>query len=154
MIERQILEDLLRQSLSTPKIASRLGFSESGVRYWEAKYGLKTTFGPHGKGRRVKSSSERARDMVREVSAHRRRLKSRAIAYKGGQCILCGYDWCNAALEFHHLDRTTKSFGLSRKGITRSWDSIKTELDKCILICANCHREVESGQATAHGFFS
>jgi hypothetical protein len=148
LIERQPLEDLLRQNLSTPKIAARLGVSESGVRYWEEKYDLKTAFGPHGKGRRMKSPNERARDMVREVSTDRRRLKSRAIAYKGGKCILCGYDRCNAALEFHHLDRTIKSFGLSRKGFTRSWDSIKTELDKCILICANCHREVEAGART------
>ncbi|HEV2389345.1 MAG TPA: hypothetical protein VGS04_01340 [Nitrososphaerales archaeon] len=118
------------------------------MRYWEKKYGLRTAFGPHGKGRRVKSPKERARDMVREVNTHRRRLKSRAIAYKGGKCILCGYDRCNAALEFHHLDRAIKSFGLSRKGITRSWDSIRTELDKCILICANCHREVEAGVRT------
>jgi len=49
-------------------------------------------------------------------------------------------------LEFHHLDKETKSFGLSKKGIIRSWESIKKELDKCVLICANCHREVEAGE--------
>jgi hypothetical protein len=100
LIERRLLEDLLKQGLSTPKIAARLGFSQSGVRYWEAMYGLKTAFGPHGKGRRVKSPKQRAADTVREVTAQRRRLKSRAIAYKGGKCILCGYDGCNAALSF------------------------------------------------------
>jgi len=109
-----------------------------------------TAFGPHGKGRRVKSPKERAADTVREVTTHRRRLKSRAIDYKGGKCILCGYDRCNAALEFHHLDKTTKAFGLSRKGVIRSWDSVKKELDKCVLICANCNREVEAGVRTIH----
>ena len=83
--------------------------------------------------------------MVQKPILHRRRLKAKAIEYKGGKCILCGYDRCSAALEFHHLDRTSKSFGLSRKGIIRSWDSIRKELDKCVLICANCHREVEAG---------
>lgn len=130
--------------MSTSRIAARLGLSESGVRYWEGKYGLGTAFGPHGKGRRVKSSKERAADMVREVTAHRRHLKSKAIEYKGNKCVLCGYNKCNAALEFHHLDRKTKAFGLSRNGVTRSWDSIRKELDKCILVCANCHREVEA----------
>ena len=71
-----------------------------------------------------------------------------AIAYKGGKCFLCGYHRCNAALEFHHLDKTTKSFGLSRKGIIRSWESIMKELYKCVMICANCHREVEAGVRT------
>lgn len=59
--------------------------------------------------------------------------------------MLCGYDKCNAALVFHHLDRTIKTFGLSTKGVIRSWDSMKHELDKRVLICANCHREVEAG---------
>lgn len=60
-------------------------------------------------------------------------------------CTLCGYDKCNAALEFHHLDRTIKTFCASTKGVIRSWDSMKHELDKCVPICANCHREVEAG---------
>jgi len=86
-----------------------------------------------------------AKAMVLEPTIHRRRLKTKAIEYKGGKCMLCGYDRCNAALEFHHLDKTTKSFGLSRNGVIRSWESIRTELDKCVLVCANCHREVETG---------
>jgi hypothetical protein len=82
---------------------------------------------------------------VREAVDYRRRLKARAIAYKGGKCVLCGYCKCNGALEFHHLSRSSKTFGLSKKGMIRSWPSIEKELDKCVLICANCHREVEAG---------
>ena len=49
------------------------------------------------------------------------------------------------ALEFHHLDPSQKDFGISSKGYTRSWDKVKEELDKCILVCSNCHREIHSG---------
>ena len=68
-----------------------------------------------------------------------------SIYYKGGQCQLCGYEKCLQALEFHHLESSCKDFGISDKGYTRSWKKIKEELDKCILLCANCHREVHSG---------
>lgn len=67
-----------------------------------------------------------------------------AINYKGGHCQLCGYDRCPEALEFHHLESSGKDFGISNKGYTKSWNKVKKELDKCILLCANCHREVHS----------
>ncbi|AEQ34205.1 HNH endonuclease [Bacillus phage Bastille] len=67
-----------------------------------------------------------------------------AIEYKGGQCAVCGYDRCRWALEFHHVNPEDKEFGIS-DGNTRSWDKVKAELDKCVLLCANCHREVEAG---------
>lgn len=65
-----------------------------------------------------------------------------AIIYKGGRCMICGYDRCHEALEFHHLDSNKKDFGVSQDGLTRSWERVRNELDKCILICANCHREL------------
>lgn len=68
-----------------------------------------------------------------------------AIEYKGGKCQICGYDKCEGALELHHLHQEKKSFGIGDKGYTRSWDKVKTELDKCILLCANCHREIGAG---------
>lgn len=71
-------------------------------------------------------------------------LKRRAIEYKGGCCELCGYSRCVEALEFHHEDPSEKEFGLGQRGLTRSWEKIKAELDKCQLLCANCHREVHA----------
>lgn len=65
-----------------------------------------------------------------------------AIEYKGGRCMICGYCKCPEALEFHHEDSTKKDFGVSQDGLTRSWERVKKELNKCILICANCHREL------------
>jgi len=75
------------------------------------------------------------------VQTRRKSIKNRSIEYKGGKCERCEYSKCVEALEFHHMDPNEKDFGLSAKGITHSWDKIKDELDKCILLCANCHRE-------------
>ncbi len=61
--------------------------------------------------------------------------------------MICGYKRCSAALDFHHIDSKAKEFGLSANGLTRSWEKMKAELDKCVLICANCHREVHAGIA-------
>mgnify|MGYP003431129005 FL=1 len=48
-------------------------------------------------------------------------------------------------MEFHHLDPEQKDFGIAAKGYTRSWEKVKEELDKCIMVCANCHREIHDG---------
>jgi DNA replicative helicase MCM subunit Mcm2 (Cdc46/Mcm family) len=87
---------------------------------------------------------QRAEYLKKAVTARRKKLKKMAIEYKGGKCIFCGYNKCNDALDFHHLDSNKKEFGLSVRGLTRSWEKIKEELDKCILVCANCHRELHA----------
>lgn len=69
-----------------------------------------------------------------------RKTKLKAIEYKGGKCIVCGYNKSIRALQFHHLDPTQKDFGIS--GTTKSFEKLKPELDKCVLLCANCHGEV------------
>ena len=66
------------------------------------------------------------------------------IEIMGGCCKLCGYSKCTAALEFHHIDPTQKDFTFS-KSKNLSWDKIDKELQKCILVCANCHREIHYG---------
>lgn len=71
-------------------------------------------------------------------------LKLKAIKYKGGKCAKCGYDTNTNALEFHHVDTKTKEFNISKYALGKPWAEIKIELDKCILLCANCHREVHS----------
>ena len=73
-----------------------------------------------------------------------RKNKQRAIDYKGGKCACCGYNKCRAAMEFHHTDPLKKEGETSKlKGGT--WERFKKELDKCILLCSNCHRELHSG---------
>jgi hypothetical protein len=63
----------------------------------------------------------------------------------GGRCVLCGYSRFHAALQFHHVDPAAKSFALSREGVTRSLARARAEAQKCVLLCANCHAEVEGG---------
>lgn len=81
---------------------------------------------------------------VDAVVKRRLKVKQDAINYKGGCCSKCGYDKCRSALEFHHLDPSQKDFGVGEKGYTKAWETIKMELDKCILVCANCHREIHA----------
>lgn len=68
-----------------------------------------------------------------------------SVAYKGGKCQICGYSKYVGALEFHHIDPSQKDFGIASKGYTRSWDKNKEELNKCVLVCSNCHREIHAG---------
>ena len=68
-----------------------------------------------------------------------------AIELKGGKRQICGYSKYVGALDFHHLDEKKKSFDLSTRGLTRSWKKTKEEVDKCILVCSNCHREIHGG---------
>ena len=89
--------------------------------------------------------SDRAENLKKAVAKRRKKIKEMAIAYKGGKCCICDYHKCNTALDFHHRDDTKKSFGLSVRGLTRSWERTRKELDKCVLVCANCHREIHSG---------
>jgi hypothetical protein len=72
-------------------------------------------------------------------------VKRILVEEAGSRCALCGYDRCQAALEFHHLDPASKSFGIAGKGFTRSIDELRAEASKCVLLCANCHAEVEVG---------
>lgn len=83
---------------------------------------------------------------VEAVQRRREKLKALAVEYKGGKCEHCGYNKCIQALDFHHLDPTEKDFAIGNKGQTRSWGRIKQELDKCILVCSNCHREIHAEQ--------
>lgn len=79
----------------------------------------------------------------RDTSEYRREVKRKLVEYKGGKCKVCGYNRCTAALEFHHLDPTKKDFSIS--GGTRSFESLKDEVDKCVLVCSNCHKEIHQG---------
>ena len=74
------------------------------------------------------------------VSKSRGNLKEKAVEYKGGKCEKCGYDKCIVALCFHHIDSSKKDFMISR-GHLFGWVKTKQELDKCVLLCLNCHAE-------------
>ena len=75
-------------------------------------------------------------------AAVRRIVKQWAIEYKGKKCCKCGYNKCVQALDLHHLNPLEKDFNLSDRNLKLDWPLVKKELDKCILVCANCHREI------------
>ena len=91
-----------------------------------------------------RSYSDRRQYLIKAVHARRKKVRQMAVDYKGGRCETCGYNRCIDALEFHHNDLSKKNFGISEKGYTRSWKEVMKELDNCILICANCHRELHA----------
>ncbi len=81
--------------------------------------------------------------MYRYIRTHRLLQKKRIIYVMGGCCALCGYDKCSDAMELHHIDPTKKDFTFSQEFLCRDWNKyVLPELKKCILLCANCHREI------------
>lgn len=75
----------------------------------------------------------------------RRNKKAKLVNLFGGKCKLCGYRKYFGALDFHHINSKEKSFALSVKGLCYSWDTILAEAKKCMLVCKNCHAEIEAG---------
>ncbi len=93
---------------------------------------------------KAETTASKVLSSYEHVKKFRHKKKNKAILYKGGKCTICGYDKCNRNLAFHHIDPNMKDFNISAKG---SWgfERIKAELDKCILVCHNCHGEIHEG---------
>jgi len=96
------------------------------------------------KRRKVLSTERTAAASYSHTKRFRKNQKNRAVEYLGGKCTLCGYNKCNQSLDFHHKNPTTKEFSISQN-CNRSWSKMVKELDKCIILCRNCHGEVHAG---------
>jgi hypothetical protein len=164
-----LLRQLVSAHYSIREIAETVERSTATVRHWLAKLGLETNphrHSPaaaraaaagedeptlycsiHGITRHVRRDSGYRCAICRatHVSNRRRAMKQQLLDEAGGACLICGYDRCVAALRFHHLDPSTKSFTLALGGNTRSMARVRAEASKCVVLCANCHAEVESG---------
>lgn len=159
------IEACVEDGLTLREIADRLGRSVATVRHWMDRYGLKTA-----RRRRPKPCGEPVRTTMRcrrhgqtefvlegrgyyrcvrcrseAVSKRRRTVKRKLVEEAGGQCAVCGYSRCQQALQFHHLDPAVKEFHLGHQGQSRSLARSREEARKCVLLCANCHAEVEAG---------
>lgn len=171
-IERERLEALVHQGLTVGEIADALGLSKGTIRHWMRVYALRTA---RARGERVKIAKvakeagllmvtmscrhhgetdfvlegrgyDRCRRRRAEaVVRHRQKLKAVLVQEAGGRCCVCGYDRFLGALEFHHLDPSQKRLALSGQGVTYSLERLRAEARKCVLVCANCHAEVEAG---------
>jgi hypothetical protein len=89
-----------------------------------------------------------AQDLLIDVDpliTKRRAAKVRAVEYMGGHCYLCGCTGLPAIFEFHHRRAREKTFGISHTGAVHVWQTVVAELAKCVMLCANCHREVHAG---------
>lgn len=83
-------------------------------------------------------------DNATAIRYRKRALKHFLIQKKGGKCERCGYNKCEGALQFHHIDPTQKEFNFSHVNLSEIGLSLKDfleELEKCELLCANCHFE-------------
>jgi hypothetical protein len=78
------------------------------------------------------------------VTRRLQKVKRILVEEAGGQCVVCGYDRCMFSLHFHHLDPSTKSFRMSMSS-GKSLAAYRDEAGKCVLVCANCHGEIEAG---------
>jgi hypothetical protein len=78
------------------------------------------------------------------VTRRKQRVKRELVEWAGGCCTVCGYDRCIINLGFHHVDPSQKSFALDM-GTTKSIAAYLEEIEKCVLVCANCHGEIEMG---------
>jgi transposase-like protein len=168
-VDEARLKELVARGLTVRQIAAEVDRSYSTVRRWLMRYGLKTLH--HGPGRTAVAGAEPnvrfcrkhgVLEFVRRgdgnfqcpkcraerVSDRRRKVKAILVDEAGGRCQLCGYNRYQGALEFHHRDPRQKRFQLSLGGLTLAIDRLREEAQKCALLCANCHAEVEGGVAT------
>lgn len=81
------------------------------------------------------------------VKESRKKRKEDILYVMGEKCCLCGYNKAKAALELHHLNPEYKEFAISQC-LNRAWNTLHIEIQKCILVCANCHREIHEGLIT------
>jgi DNA-binding transcriptional ArsR family regulator len=164
-IERERLAGLVERGLSRREIAVELACHTSTVEHWLRKHGLRTararqsfvliesgdaigTCRTHGRTAFVREGRGYYRCKAcrkQRVVEWRQRAKRRLVAEAGGRCRVCGYNRFAGALHFHHLDPSRKEFALSTRGLTKSISRLRVEASKCVLLCSNCHAEVEAG---------
>lgn len=172
-LDEATLLELVQEGLTLTEMAHRLDRSISTVRYGLQRHGhwplasgrrriaarrareqglnkVELECSHHGLTEFVLEAGSRYRCLKcrREaVIAWRRRAKLRLVEEAGGRCVLCGYDEFAGALQFHHRDRSEKSFGLAMGGLTRSIAELRREAAKWVRLCANCHAKIEWGAA-------
>ena len=178
-LDHEELERMVSDGLTIAEISESVGRSKGTVRYWLNRYGLRTGRGRGRRSRAGADEAREAgvevaslecpthgaalhrrdtrgyyrclRCRQQAVVLRRRKVKAQLVADAGGGCLLCGYCGSLEALQFHHLDPSTKQFGIAQYGHARSLERMRAEALKCVLLCSNCHAEVEAGVADVSG---
>ena len=158
---------------SIAKLAEHFGKGRSTIRYWLKKYGLKTNKNIYDKNYKInemtykicntcnilkqvtcfffRKDQNKYRNICRKCQNEKIRKKYKNyrkdfVNYKGYSCEICGIKSDIVAIyDFHHKDPSEKEFALAKYRGTKINDKIKKEIDKCHLLCSNCHREVHGG---------
>ena len=162
---KEKLQDYISKDYSSYDIARAENKSQTAIRYWLKKHNLKTE-GNLRDQKTIKGKDNFCCCICKEykpisgfykktkntyqshckacfndyIKQRWKKRKLKAIEYKGGKCISCGYNKYPDVLEFHHRDADEKEFDW-KKLRQMSWDKVTKELDKCDMLCANCHRE-------------
>lgn len=108
---------------------------KQGKEYTESKHGQKV--------RKLYYQINKTQLNKKGYLARKKAIKLMIETLKINGCAICGYDKCNAALVFHHVNPEDKKFNLGN--FRQPVDKIVEEINKCILLCANCHREIHWG---------
>jgi 5-methylcytosine-specific restriction endonuclease McrA len=158
-MDKEILQSLVNEGVSSYKIGDKLNSSPTNVRYWIKKHNItKETLIKEEKfcprctknlprsefynRRNGKGNSTYCKPCSNNHTLERQRaFKVKCVEYKGGKCESCGYDKCISALEFHHVNPKEKDFTIAHAKLLKFDENTKAELNKCVLLCANCHRE-------------
>lgn len=169
-IDRVELEGLAGRGATLSEMAKRLDRNVSTVRYWLKRYEIERS-GLRGRRPRCGNGARFAtfdckrhgttefvlegrgyyrckRCRSEAVARRRRAIKRQLVEEAGGACVLCGYARWPGALQFHHVEAAEKEFHLAQGGYSRSIARSRAEMEKCVLLCGNCHSEIEGGFAT------
>ena len=167
-ITEKLLRDLLSRGLSANEIGRQLGYTGTGIRYHMKKYDLTSSHQSIQNKKKVPIVDGKKECMkchtilpIKEFNVKPsgaltsyckkctnkdkysllKRRKIEIIQKFGNKCSICGYNKNISALEFHHIDPNEKEFHLGNAKTT-NLDKLLLEMDKCVLVCANCHREL------------
>ncbi len=163
-MKKEKIIELINKNFSQREISKKLEVSQTNLRYWLNKFELKTNLKKYNENKDKRPCSKckenkpldefynrrngignsvYCKKCSNEESRERaRKFKIKCVEYKGGKCVKCGYDKYIGALDFHHINPKEKEFRLAAVKSHAFNDLIKKELDKCILVCSNCHREI------------
>jgi 5-methylcytosine-specific restriction endonuclease McrA len=158
----------INRGLTKSQIAERYGYSESKVKYLLEKYEIKkndknpitdvtpkkcTQCGEEKPSTEFYIKSDKGKKTIGSACkvcasgktvARYKSYKLGYLALKGGCCQACGFDRYEGALEFHHIDPATKDDAIAKMMRHPSSPKILAELEKCILVCSNCHRMIHA----------
>jgi transposase len=167
-MEKEQLKELISEGLSTRELAYKLNTCQSNIKYWLKKYNLKTLFNQYNKGYHQEITEKvcpvcNQTKPVNEFYPRRGRIgyagyckkcdneytqkrivntKIKMILYKGGHCVDCDLPLEKShysVFDFHHTNHSEKDPNFKHIR-SHNWERIKKEIDKCILLCSNCHR--------------